>query len=381
MNIKNLSQPVYITRRTALDNLVSELMKEQMIAVDTESNSLHAYQERVCLIQFSTRSADYLVDPILLEDVSPLKPVFSSPKIEKVFHAAEYDLICLQRDFDFIFSNLFDTMITAGILGYPALGLGSLLKDKFRVQINKRYQRADWGKRPLPGYLRRYAQQDTHYLIPLRDLLHRELCERDLATLAAEDFKRLCQVKAVKKNAYQPGNIEHNCWRLSGSNELDPQKMAVLQELCRYRDNIARNRDQPLFRVFSDRTLLNIAERAPLELNSLYKVPGVSAKQAKTHGEQILDAVQTGLHAKPVYPPKRPKTNGKYLNRVDNLKQWRKITAQNMGVSPDVILPRDLLSLIARENPNSLDELAEVFNVVPWRMEHFGEQIIAVLKD
>ena len=381
MKQENLGKPVFISRRPALESLAGELQKEQVIAVDTESNSLHAYQERVCLIQFSTRTADYLVDPIVLEDVSPLKPVFSSPRVEKIFHAAEYDLICLQRDFEFSFSNLFDTMIAAGILGYSGLGLGSLLKDKFGVTINKRYQRANWGKRPLPEYLRQYAQQDTHYLIRLRDLLRKEISGRNLGKLASEDFQRLCRVKAVKKDAYQPGNVERNWRRVNGSNELDPQKAAVLLELCRYRDRVARERDLPLFKVLSDRILLKIAEKIPRDLDSLEKVPGLSDRQVKRYGAKLLDAVQAGLQARPVYPPKRTKSNGKYLTRVDNLKRWRKFTAQNMGVSPDVILPRDLMCSAARRNPHSLDELAEVFKTVPWRMEQFGEQIIAVLKD
>jgi ribonuclease D len=381
MNHKDLGQPVYISRRPALESLAGELQKEPVIAVDTESNSLHAYQERVCLIQFSTRTTDFLVDPIVLNDVTPLKPVFSSPKVQKVFHAAEYDLICLKRDFEFSFSNLFDTMIAAGILGYPALGLGSLLEEKFGVSINKRYQRANWGKRPLPKYLRQYAQQDTHYLIRMRDMLRKELRDRNLDELAFEDFQRLCRVKPIKRGAYRPGDVERNCWRVNGSNDLDPQKAAVLLELCRYRDNVARKRDLPLFKVFSNRTLLMIAEQIPLDLEGLKNVPGMSDRQVKRHGAMLLDAVQTGLSAKPFYPPKRPKSNGKYLNRVDDLKRWRKFTAQNMGVSPDVILPRDLMCSVARRHPHSLDELAEVFKTVPWRLEQFGEQIIAVLKD
>ncbi|MFN2175307.1 MAG: ribonuclease D [Anaerolineales bacterium] len=381
MKPQSIGEPVYISNKSALERLAGELLREQIIAVDTESNSLHAYQERVCLIQFSTYSTDYLVDPIVLKNVSPLEPVFSSSRVEKVFHAAEYDLICLHRDFEFNFSNLFDTMIAAGILGYPALGLGSLLKDKFGVRINKRYQRANWGERPLPMYLKLYAQQDTHYLLSLRDLLRRELIERNLVRLAVEDFKRLSRVKAIKKNAYQPGNVEQNFWRVNGSNDLVPQKAAVLLELCRYRDEIARKRDLPLFKVLSDRTLLSIAEQTPVDLDELNRVPGVSDSQVKRHGAKLLVAVQTGMQAKPIYPPKRTKSNGKYLYRVDNLKQWRKITAQNMGVGPDVILPRDLLFKVAKRNPHSLDELAEVFKAVPWRMEHFGEEIIAVLKD
>ena len=171
MDTKILKEPILISLPAALERLASELSSEPIIAVDTESNSLYAYQEKVCLIQFSTPGKDYLVDPLALKNLSPLDPVFRSPKIEKVFHAAEYDLLCLKRDFGFEFNNLFDTMIAAGILGRQALGLGSILKDEYGVQVDKRNQRANWGQRPLPEGLLKYAQLDTHYLIPLRNRL------------------------------------------------------------------------------------------------------------------------------------------------------------------------------------------------------------------
>ena len=110
---------------------MDDLVTQSRVAVDTESNSLHAFREQVCLVQFSTTNADYLVDPLALRDLSLLAPIFSDPKIEKIFHAAEYDLICLRRDFHFTFANLFDTMQAARVLGYPAVGLDRLLGDKF----------------------------------------------------------------------------------------------------------------------------------------------------------------------------------------------------------------------------------------------------------
>ena len=98
-----LIEPIWIDHPAALVRLADVLLRQTVIAVDTESNSLFAYQEQVCLIQFSTETNDYLVDPLVLHDLSPLGPIFANPAIEKVFHAAEYDLICLKRDFGFEF--------------------------------------------------------------------------------------------------------------------------------------------------------------------------------------------------------------------------------------------------------------------------------------
>src|SRR5512135_3627377 len=140
---ESMSDPVWIERPAALARLLDSLLQEPIIGVDTESNSLFAYQEQVCLIQFSTEMEDYLVDPLVLNNLSVLEPVFASPAIEKVFHAGEYDLICLKRDFGFTFNNLFDTMLAARILGRPAIGLAAILEEEFGLQLDKRYQRAN----------------------------------------------------------------------------------------------------------------------------------------------------------------------------------------------------------------------------------------------
>jgi len=172
-----------ITQPAALEKLARRLARHSILGVDTESNSLFAYREQVCLIQFSTSDEDALVDPLALDDLSPLADIFASPKIEKIFHAAEYDLICLKRDFGFSFANLFDTMVAARILGWEEIGLGSILKAEFDVQLDKRFQRANWGKRPLAAELINYASRDTHYLIPLRDRLWSDLQRQGMAHL------------------------------------------------------------------------------------------------------------------------------------------------------------------------------------------------------
>ena len=151
--------------------MARDLLSQAQVAVDTESNSLFAYREQVCLVQFSTAEKDYLLDSLALQDLRCLEPLFSSPAIEKVFHAAEYDLICLRRDFGFTFANLFDTMVAARILGRDGVGLGAMLEAEFGLHLDKRYQRANWGERPLKPALLAYARLDSHYLVALRQRL------------------------------------------------------------------------------------------------------------------------------------------------------------------------------------------------------------------
>src|SRR5689334_8150940 len=174
-----LPAPTWVDTPAALRDMAETLSAQPCIAVDTEANSLHAYRERVCLIQFSIPGADYLVDPLALDDLTYLAPIFADAHIEKIFHAAEYDVIGLHRDFDFVFANIFDTMVAARTLGYAAVGLGSLLAEKFNLDLDKHNQKADWGQRPLSDELVDYARLDTRYLIPLRELLEAELREKE----------------------------------------------------------------------------------------------------------------------------------------------------------------------------------------------------------
>jgi ribonuclease D len=189
----HLAPPVLVTETPQLASLVTQLARQPLVAVDTESNSLYAYREQVCLIQLSTPSADYLVDPLSDLELGPLGQVFADPGVEKVFHAAEYDVMCLRRDYGWTFANLFDTMWTARVLGWPHTGLGNILQEQFGVRLDKRWQRHDWGRRPLSPEALAYARLDTHYLLPLRERMLTELEEKGRREEACEFFVEVAQ--------------------------------------------------------------------------------------------------------------------------------------------------------------------------------------------
>ena len=374
MTLGNHPAPPLITRPEELHELVEILLEQTIVGVDTESNSLHAYREQVCLIQFSTVQADYLVDPLTLADLSALEKLFASHDVEKVFHAAEYDLLCLSRDFGFRFANLFDTMIAARTLGYKSVGLAAILEHEFQIKIDKRPQRADWGQRPLPRQLQDYARLDTHYLIPIRKQLAQALIKRDLLPLAEEDFRRLAQVQ-------HNGNEEESSswWRVRGAYDLEPQQAAVLMELCRYRNKIAQSANRPLFKVISDRALTAIAQASPRSLEELKGLPGVTSYIIERHGRGLLQSVRRGLEGEPLHPPRSPRPDFRFTERLEALRQWRKDTALRMGVMSDVVLPRDLMHAIAHRNPTCQEELAAVMHSAPWRLERFGTAILSAI--
>ncbi len=370
----DLPTPLLVTKTDILQQVAKTLSQEPIVAVDTESNSLHAYQEQVCLIQFSSPQQDYLIDPLSLDDLSPLAPLFASKDTEKVFHAAEYDLIVLERDFDFEFSNLFDTMLAARILGWQKVGLANVLESQFGIKPNKRYQRANWGRRPIPDEMLQYAQVDTHYLIQVRERLHKELVEAGRWQLAEEDFQRSCNVTQPNN-----GNPREGCWLTNGVRELNNQQRAVLKELCLYRDKIARSANLPLFKVLHTKTLVELALYSPTTIQDIRELNLLSDRLFDRHAHRLVKAIRRGLKSDPVHIPRHKRPSEAYLARVDWLKNWRKKTGIQVGVGSDVILPRDLLETIAQHNPRTMQQLGEILNDVPWRMEHYGEEILHIL--
>ena len=353
--------------------MVADLSTQPRIAVDTESNSLHAFRERVCLIQFSTPEKDYVVDPFMLQDLSPLAPIFANPDIEKIFHAAEYDLICLRRDFGFEFASLFDTMQAARVLGYPFVGLDSILAEKFEVKIDKRHQKADWGARPLTPAQIDYARFDTHYLFQLRNLLEGELREKDRWEIALEDFSLACLPNEGREKANGAS------WKkFSTRRDLSPRELTIMSELCTCRDAIAEKLDRPPFKVVGDDILLEIARTLPEKDVDLSGI-GMSSRQIHMWGRDILAALQRGVEAPLVKREQVKRPSDAVLKRLEKLKNWRKKLAKELAVESDIVLPKMYLGQLAENPPKNISELESIMCDSPTRFKKYGTQIYGLI--
>lgn len=374
--MSSLPPPVLVASPDALERLVDALAACDAVSVDTESNSLHAYRERVCLIQFSTATADYIVDPVVLPDLRPLAPLFANPAQEKIFHAAEGDLLCLGRDFSFEFANIFDTMTAARALGWPQVGLAAILDAQFGVKLNKAHQRADWGRRPLTPDMLDYARLDTHYLLALRARVFDALVESGHWPEAQEEFERLSRIRG---RAVDPAPDPLAFWRAKGARDLAPQRAAVLRAVFAYRETQAARINQPPFKVMGEATLLELARLAPSQLDDLKRVSGMTPAQIRRHGQPLLQAVREGLHAPAAYPPPVDREPDDVRDRYDRLHVWRKERARVRGVESDVILPRSVLRDMARRPPQTLDDLADIADFGPRRRELYGPEILALL--
>jgi len=367
---------VAITTGRGLHQLLSDLSARPAVAVDTESNSLYAYYERVCLIQISARDADYIIDPLAGFDLSPLGDLFADPSVQKVFHAAEQDVANLKRDFGFRFANLFDTMWAARILGWPRVGLADVLWETFGIRTDKRYQRYNWGRRPLSPEALDYARRDTHYLLPLRDLQVEALERSGWMEEAAEVFEHLACTPPAS-NPFGP----HAFWRMRGVHDLTKRERAVLWELYLWRDRVASQRNLPPFRVMGDQALLALARARPRTLSELARVPRLPRHALPRYGKAILAAVERGGRAaSPPPPTPSPRPDEAVAERYHALRSWRRRVAAERGVDTDVILPNAVLWAIAERNPATLEDLEMIEGLGPWKRRTYGPAILGTLK-
>jgi ribonuclease D len=370
-----MSQPTLITQTDQLVALADRLRAEPAIAIDTESDSLYVYREKVCLIQLSLPDADFLIDPLAPIDLGPLAPLIADEQIEKVFHASEYDVMCLRRDFAFTFAHLFDTMWAARILGWPRVGLGDILQEQFSVTLDKKWQRHNWGKRPIEPAALTYAQYDTHYLLRLRDVQLRELQQRDRLEEAHEVFSDLAQSK-YNGREFTPDDI----WHTKGVWDMDGRAQAILRQLLILRDREARRHNRPAFKVFGDKTLVQIAAHAPRQPDQLRTIEGMTEGQIQRYGHALLEAVARGRKDPLPVPPARTAPDPDVMARYEKLRAWRKQAATQRGVEPDVIVGNAVLMELAQRRPRQFDQLPALSWFGPWRRRTYGPALLEVLK-
>ena len=165
-----------------------------------------------------------------------------------------------RRDYGFEFTNLFDTMSAARTLGWPQVGLAAILETHFGVTMDKRFQRADWKRRPLTPEQLDYARMDTHYLLALRERQLEALTNAGCMTEAREEFERLALLRR-ESDSERPDPAAF--WRVKGAREVTARQAAILQALFAYREQEAKRADRPPFKVMGEPTLLELARRAP----------------------------------------------------------------------------------------------------------------------
>jgi ribonuclease D len=363
----------------AYQTMLEALHPASRIAVDIEADSLYHYFEKVCLIQISTDRSTFVLDTLAVRDLGELAPLFADPHIEKVFHAASYDIYCLRRDYGFTLSRIFDTHVAAQFSGYEQLGLSALLEGLLGISHSKRRQRDDWSRRPLEPEQLQYAAMDTHHLLALRDLLKKTLESKGRLSWALEEFQ-LAARAIPQERRFDPEGFR----RIKGSRELRAPESRVLRALFILRDQIARELDVPPFKVLNNSTLIDLARRPPGRPVELFTWKGVSYRVARRWATEICDVAQRALHddsttltfqRRPAWEP----LSSEVTRRVELLKKWRSRKSEELGLHVGVVFPGNLLELLAAAPPTDAKSLAAVGGMRSWRVREFGVEILEIL--
>ena len=365
-------QPVryrFLDRPQAILDYLNTLQSEPKLAIDLEADSLYSYREKVCLVQLSTAAGNTIVDPLADRDaMSALGTLLANPAITKVFHGGDYDIRLLKKDYGFQVRNVVDTMISAQFTGRSQLGLAALLEEHFDLQLKKKYQRADWSKRPLNTEQLRYAALDTAYLLQLWARLDAELIKLDRLQWAEEEFSLLEDVAPAPDHA-------PSCFDIKGAGRLQPRQLAILQALVELRDDVAREWDRPLFKVFLSNVLLTWAQSPPRNRKDVLKTPSANKSFLTRLASRILDAVRKAKSIPLKDCPRREYTrhvppSEKQSARLGRLKRARQGAAKRLELSAGLLVSSKTLEHLARADPSgSLDQLEA--HLKRWQMQAF----------
>lgn len=266
------TQLIFISTPSDLRIVLEDLRNYNEIAVDLEHHSYRSFLGITCLMQISTIDTDYLIDTLTLRsELHVLNEIFTKPTILKVFHGADSDIQWLQRDLSLYVVNMFDTHQAAKQLQFPYLSLAFLLKKYCGIDPNKHFQLADWRIRPLPEELMKYAREDTHYLLYIKDVLKNALIDsangqNNILRAVYDMSTDICKRTYVK-----PIWTEENCMNMYRKSQkmFNNKQLFAFKELHKWRDVTAREEDDSINYVLPNHMLLNIAETLPREMQGI----------------------------------------------------------------------------------------------------------------
>lgn len=329
-------------------------------AVDTEADSLHRYRESLCLVQFADRKSAVLIDPLAIEDLTPLATYLADATVW--MHGADYDMTMLKRQFGQLPAVVFDTQIGARLLGARKFGLGDLVKRYFDVELSKSSQKADWGKRPLSPKMTEYALNDVIYLLDMGDRIVASLKELG----RYEWFVESCE--AARARVWERDDSKEETWRIQGSGKLDRRGLAYLKALWNWRDAEAESWDRPSFMVATNRQLLEwcsklVAGQKP-ELPHHYRTDRV--RRFRSAVQEALEIPESEWPTRPVH--KRRRRDRNFDKRLAELISSRDRLAGELDIENSLIAPRAVLEAIAAEEV----EPAEV--LLQWQRNCLGLQ-------
>ena len=373
----------FIDDPAELPEAIDELAASEAVGLDTESNGYYAYFEITCLIQAGARDTDFVFDAVVLgRELEALSRVTDPASPLKILHGADNDVIGLDRDFGLSLGSMFDTFVAAKFLPEKGHSLDSLCQRYLGVKLEKGHRMQDFSRRPLPDRLAEYAAADSRHLVPLMELMLEDLEKAGWVDAAWQES----QAVAERRHESKPFDLE-GYRKVKGVRSLDSAESAVFRRLWLWREEEAQELNVPPFRVIRSSGLLELARRSPRNLTQLLACPCLRQAEAHRWQEDLLGSISEGLGDGRPPPVKRGARGDKREalshcggRRMERLKTWRRKAAGATGLQEGILASNDMLRAIAIARPDSREELAEVPQVRPWRVEAFGGEILRAVR-
>lgn len=329
---------MYLSTQDQLEEFCRRIGGEKVVAVDTEFLRERTYFPRLCLVQVGAGDLTAAVDPLLIEDLSPLAAIFEDASVTKVLHACGQDLEVILDGMGCACAPVFDTQLAAAFLGMrQQVSYGSLVEAYCGVRLPKAESLTDWSRRPLDPEQLAYAEDDVRYLPGIYDRMVRELTERDRLSWVLPEMEALCDPARIRRDPSEA------YLRLRRSGSLTRRQLAVAREVCAWREGIAAERDIPRKWVASDEVVVEVCKRTPSSLDRLRRIRGTE-QISERDASRLLEAVARGVACPADECPKvtkhvrpSPETEGV----IDLMYAVLRLVSEKSGVATQLIATRD----------------------------------------
>lgn len=344
-----------------------------VIALDTEFFWERTFYPVLGVLQAAfSRAECFLIDAVALKDLSALGPILVDPGPVKILHDAEQDLTIIARAAKAFPKNVFDTRRMAGFVALScSLSLSDLLRELLGVELAKTQTRTNWLRRPLSAKQIAYAEDDVRYLPAMREeILRRARALGREAWIASE------QVEYDNQALYEEKSPHDYFRRLKSSKRLSAQQLAVLREVCAWREYEARRQDRPRGHILPDGILSSLALKSPRSLRELSNLQGLGQEEIRRYGPallQVIDKANALAEADYPVPRTRPRNPEEMGRRVDAFLAAIREKCAGLNIDPQLVGSRPDITALLHAGPEA--EPARHRLLRGWRFDLFQEEL------
>ena len=368
------TDPIWIAQDQELAELCTRLRQQAAIAIDTEFMRSDTFYPIAGLIQIGDGTQCFLIDPLAIKDFAPLRELFIDTAVTKVLHSCSEDMEVFERLLGVVPRPIFDTQIAAAFAGFGfSLGYAPLIKTVLNTEIPKDETRSDWLQRPLSAAQIKYAALDVAHMLIVYGKLLQILKASERLLWVKDDCENLV-LQAVKPEDYSEAYLKVGfAWKLRS------QELAILRDLCLWREAQARKRDIPRNRLIKEQALFELARKQPQDIVHLQRIEDIPQRTLRDDAQTLLNIIQQAA-ASP---------SSSWSVRLDAplalseapllkaLKQFVRTTADFLHLPPEVLIRKKEYEALVRSGIKAGDYVLPE-RLLGWRYTVIGEGLMGV---